>query len=163
MPEILVVCTANICRSPVVEAILRARLRERGLADWRVASGGTLALPGYEAAEHSRELLAERRLDISGHRSQRVEERHLAASDLVLCMEWGHREALRIEFPHHRGKIHLLTEMVGDHREVADPIGGPRQGYERMVDEVTELIDQGLPRIVELASAHAAARQHAGV
>ena len=153
MPEILVVCTANICRSPVVEAILRARLRERGLDDWRVSSAGTLAVEGFDAAEHSAAVLAERGLDLRGHRSRRAEEPHLAAADLVLCMEWGHKEALQVESPRHRDRIYLLTEMVGDDREVADPIGGPRLGYERMVDEVTELVEAGLPRILELARA----------
>ena len=143
MPEILVVCTANICRSPVVEAVLRARLRERGLDGWRVSS-------------------AERGLDIRGHRSRRAEERHLAAADLVLCMEWGHKEALSIEYPEHRDRIYLLTEMVGDDREVDDPIGGPRFAYQRMAAEVVELIEKGLPRILTLARRNARRRREAG-
>ena len=152
MPGILVVCTANICRSPVVEAILRARLQERGFADWRVASAGTIALPGFSAAEHSTEVMAELGFDLRGHRSQPARETQLASADLVLCMEDRHKRALQHEFPHHGSKVYLLAEMVGETREVADPIGGPRQGYERMVDEVMGLIEDGLPRITELAS-----------
>jgi protein-tyrosine-phosphatase len=153
MPEILVVCTANICRSPVVEAILRARLAARDPSGWRVASAGTMAFPGYGAAEHSTAVMAERGFDLGGHRSQPTDERRLAAADLVLCMEPGHKRALVTEFPHHRHKVWLLTEMVGEEHEVEDPIGGPRAGYERMVDEVMDLIDRGLPRIVELVAA----------
>lgn len=161
MPEILVICTANICRSPVVEELLRARLAEQGLEDWRVSSAGTLALPGFAAAEHSTGVMAERGFDLRGHRSQRAEEPQLAAADLVLCMDWGHKEALQIEYPHHRGKIYLLTEMVGELYEVVDPIGGPREGYERMVDEVTMLIGEGLPRIIEISRGEPRDRQNA--
>jgi len=155
MPEVLVVCTANICRSPVVEAILRARLDARGLRDWRVASAGTMAFPGFAAAEHSAAVMAELGFDLSGHRSQRADERRMAAADLVLCMEPGHKRALQAGFPHHRHKVYLLTEMIGEERAVADPIGGPRVGYQRMVDEVIDLVERGLPRIVELAASRA--------
>ena len=162
MPEILVVCTANICRSPVVETILDARLAERGLDGWRVSSAGTRALPGFGAAEHSVAVVAELGLDLREHRSRRAEERHVAAADLVLCMEWGHKEALQVEYPEHRGRIYLLTEMVGEDREVADPIGGPRAGYRRMADEVRGLIEAGLPRIVELVRGNARRRGTGG-
>ncbi len=157
MPEVLVICTANICRSPVAEAVLRSRLEERGTdlpgdREWRVTSGGTLAFPGYGAAEHSAAVMAELGFDLSGHRSQSVDERRMAAVSLVLCMEPGHKRMLQAEFPHHRHKVYLLTEMVGEERAVEDPIGGPRAGYERMVDEVLELVERGLPRIIELAT-----------
>jgi protein-tyrosine phosphatase len=167
MPEILVICTANICRSPVVEALLRDRLTGTDLnnepeadADWRVSSAGTLAWPGHSAADFSIEVMTERGFDLSEHRSQRAEAHHLATADLVLCMEWGHKEALQIEFPDHRDKIFLLTEMVGNMDEVADPIGGPRVEYEQMIDEVTQLIDDGLPHILQIARDHAAARSN---
>ncbi len=159
MPEILIICTANICRSPVVEALLRERLQAHGLVDWKVSSAGTLALPGFGPAEDSAAvLLAECGMDISEHRSRRAEELHLAAADLVLCMEWGHKESLQIESPQHRHKIFVLPEMVGELHEVADPIGGPREWYQQMLEDVTELIDSGLGRIIQLTRDHAAAR-----
>ncbi len=152
MTEIIVVCTANICRSPVVEAVLRDRLAAKGLPDWRVQSAGTWAQNGQAASRYSREILAERGLDISGHTSQVITKELLQGADLVLCLETGHAEALRAEFPHHAGKIFLLTEMVGHRYSISDPYGGPRFAYERMIDDVTQLVEDGLPRIIELAT-----------
>lgn len=152
MTEIIVVCTANICRSPVVEAVLREKLAAEGLPDWRIQSAGTWAQNGQAASRYSREILAERGLDISGHTSQVITEELLQGADLVLCLETGHAEALRAEFPHHAGKIYLLTEMVGHRYSIADPYGGPRFAYERMIDDVTQLVEDGLPRIIELAT-----------
>jgi len=43
-PSVLVVCTGNLCRSPLAEALLRRRLQEAGL-DADVASAGTAAPP----------------------------------------------------------------------------------------------------------------------
>jgi protein-tyrosine phosphatase len=152
MPEIIAVCTANICRSPVVEAVLRDRLAGKGLMGWRVQSAGTWAQNGQAPSRYGQEILAERGLDISSHTSQVITEELLQTADLVLCLETGHAEALRAEFPHHAAKIFLLTEMVGQRYSIADPYGGPRFAYERMIDDVTQLIEDGLPRIIELAT-----------
>jgi protein-tyrosine phosphatase len=150
MPNILIVCTANICRSPVAEAILRDRLNTHGLTDWQVSSAGTWASTGQPAASMSAQLLAERGLDISGHASRPVNDSMLANADLILCMEAGHVEALRVEFSEHADRIYLLSEMVGERYEINDPYGGPRIAYQQMVNEVTALVEQGLPRIIEL-------------
>jgi protein-tyrosine-phosphatase len=151
MAHILVVCTANICRSPVAEALLRDRLGRAGLDDWTVSSAGTWAKPDWPAAANSRMLMALEGLSLESHRSRMVDEADLARADLILGMESGHVEALRVEFPQHAEKIFLLSQMVGQSYSVADPYGGPITGYQRMVEEITRLVDDGLPRIVELA------------
>lgn len=159
MPNIVVVCTANICRSPVGEAVLRQRLREQQAeaeqdVAWRVTSAGTWAEYGQMASTFSADLMAERGLDISNHASRPVDRALVDESDLLLCMETGHAEALRAEFPEQAHKIYLLTEMAGPAYSVSDPYGGTRAEYQRMVAEVTGLIDAGLPRIMELALAN---------
>lgn len=152
MPEILVVCTGNICRSPVVEALLRQALRQQGLDEtWRVSSAGTWAPAGAPASLYSALLLAERGLDISQHRSRLVNQAMIDQADLILCLELGHAEALRSEFLQAADKIHLLAATAGPAYSVEDPYGGPREGYERMVAEVSNLVQRGLPRLIELA------------
>ncbi len=159
MPNIVVVCTANICRSPVGEAVLRQRLAEQESpagqeTRWMITSAGTWADRGQAASTFSVELMAEQGLDISEHGSQPVTRALLNDSDLLLCMETGHAEALRAEFPRQAYKIHVLSEMAGPAYSVSDPYGGPRTDYQRMVAEVSGLIDAGLPRIIESALAN---------
>jgi protein-tyrosine-phosphatase len=154
MPNILVVCTANICRSPVGEVVLRDRLNKQGLTDWKVASAGTWAEPDRNAAAFSRQLMAAQGFDLEGHRSRMVSEENLAAADLVLVMETGHAEALRAEFPQYANKVYLLSEMAGPRYSVTDPYGGPLEAYQEMVAELTTLIEKGLPRIMQLAQAN---------
>ena len=74
-------------------------------------------------------------------------------------METGHVEALRAEFPQHAWKIHLLGEMSGSAYSVNDPYGGPRSGYEQMLLELTDLVDEGLPQIKRLAVANVQQRR----
>ncbi|MCL4867925.1 MAG: low molecular weight protein arginine phosphatase [Anaerolineae bacterium] len=151
MPHILIICTANICRSPVGEALLRQKLHALGYTDWRVSSAGTWAVNGRAAAEFSQQLMKEQRLDLSTHRSRMITGEMLAESDLVLCMESGHAEALRVEFPSQAHKVFMLTEMRGRKYNINDPYGGPLETYQQMVQELDNVLDAGLPQIVELA------------
>ncbi|MBK8431091.1 MAG: hypothetical protein IPL28_07245 [Chloroflexi bacterium] len=71
MTHILAICTANICRSPVVEAVLRNRLQAQGLNDWEVSSAGTWATQRRSASEFSVEVVQEREgLDLTRHQSR---------------------------------------------------------------------------------------------
>ncbi len=150
MGNILIVCTANICRSPVAAAILRDRLRQRGLAGWAVRSAGTWALAPRGASRYSIDVVSRYGLDISDHRSRMVEESFLREADLVLTMEDGHAEALRAEFSQQSHKVYMLTEMTGHTYNIADPYGGPLEEYEQMAAVLSEVIDGGLDRIIAL-------------
>ena len=151
MVHILIICTANICRSPVAEAILRDRLSKRGLQDWTVSSAGTWAQQVRGASENSVIVVSEYGLDIRDHQARMVEEENLNEADLVLCMEIGHAEALKAEFPDKSYKIFLISEMSGRTFSVNDPFGEPLIAYRRMAAELEGLIDNGMDRIVQLA------------
>jgi protein-tyrosine phosphatase len=151
MPNVLVVCTANICRSPVAEALLRDRLQKREPNRWTVESAGTWAQIERGAAPNSIQLMAELGLDLTGHRARLIDETVLQTADLVLCMESGHAEALRTEFPSSAAKVYLLSTMVGQDYNIQDPYGLSIEAYRPMVAEITSIIDLGLDRIMELA------------
>lgn len=158
MARILMVCTANICRSPVAAALMRDRLRRKGYTDWQVGSAGTWAIVPRGASRNSIDVMTQRGFDIVNHRATMVEEAHLREADLVLTMEIGHAEALRAEFPSQAHKVFMLSEMIGQNFNVVDPYGGPFEEYERMADTLSTLIDDGLDRIVELAQTNANGR-----
>jgi len=158
MANILIICTANICRSPVAAALLCDRLRRQGLMDWSVRSAGTWAMEPRGASRYSVEVARRQGLDLSRHRATMVDEPHLAGADLVLTMEVGHAEALRAEFPQQAHKVYMLAEMVGHFYNIPDPYGGSYEEYEWMYEGLTSVIDQGLDRIIELARENANGR-----
>lgn len=153
MTKILIICTANICRSPVGEAVLQKRLQQNGITNWVVDSAGTWAQDGRRASRYSVEVVAEvEGIDIQSHQAKTVSRELLDESSLVLCMTKNHAEALRVEFPEQASKIYLLSQMVNNRRfDVSDPYGTEKPNYERMYSQVTGLIENGLPRIIELA------------
>jgi protein-tyrosine phosphatase len=152
MPFVLIVCTANICRSPMAEVLLREKLAaRRDAAEWRVESAGTWAANGIPASANGATVMRERGLDLTSHQSQQVSEELMAAADVVLTMTGGHAEALQADFLLHAGKVHRLAEMAGLAYNVADPYGGDVEDYRRTADELERLLEQGLDRIVQLA------------
>lgn len=149
MKTILFVCTANICRSPMAAGIMRRRVAGLGLADQvQVASAGVYAEAGYEASANAIVTLGSRGVDLGEHRSQPVTMRLLAEADIVLVMEEAHRRSLFYLAPQHLAKVFLLTEMSGGYEDVADPYGGPLEGYAFTADLLERLIEAGLPKIL---------------
>ncbi len=148
MKRVLIVCTANICRSPMATGLLRARFQQDGLDDQvLVSSAGVYGLDGSPASQPGVEVLAERGIDISDHRARTTSERDIAEADLVLVMEEAHRRTLFYSYPHLLGKIFLLSEMSGNYGDVQDPYRKPKEEYERTVDELARLIEAGYPTI----------------
>ena len=150
MPHLLILCTANICRSPMADGLARDLLHKAGYSDWTVSSAGTWSLVGHKADEFSLQLLAERGIDLSGHRSQRVTRELLERADVVLVMTHDHKEAVQVEFPELADKVHLISEMVGQNYSIADPIGGSLEDFRYTFNELDQLLTKGLARIVEL-------------
>lgn len=151
MPNLLFICTANICRSPMALGLFEAKLARLHLSGWQVDSAGTWTQAGFPAASYGVELLAEKGIDISAHRSKEVDRDLLAAADLVLTMERGHKEALHAEFPEYAGRVYMLSEMVGEQFDVADPIGGARLAFRDTIEELAHYLDAGFERIRLLA------------
>jgi protein-tyrosine-phosphatase len=150
MHSVLLVCTANICRSPMAEALLRARLGEAA-ADWRIESAGTWALEGEGAAPRAIKVLKARGIDLSQHRSRVVDASLLNRARLVLVMEKGHKEALQVEFPRCAARVFLLSEMVGKDFEIADPMGRSTADFEKTAAELEDVLARGLGTIARLS------------
>ncbi|MPV38933.1 low molecular weight protein-tyrosine-phosphatase [Georgenia subflava] len=95
--RVLVVCTGNICRSPMGEIVLRERLADAGLdAAVEVASAGISDEEhGNPIDRRARAVLTEHGYPIHDHRAHQVGPGELADYDLVLAMTNQHVRALQ--------------------------------------------------------------------
>ncbi len=153
MPSILVVCSANMCRSPMAEALLTQIISKRPDAgSWKISSAGTWARGNSSPTYLAQYVMTSMGLDISDHLSRSAKEALKEPADLILTMESGQKEALTLEFPHLVGRIYMLSEMVGTIRDIPDPVGGELEDYQETVKLLQSLLEGGLERIVELAS-----------
>jgi len=138
----LVVCAGNICRSPMAEAILAARLPAGNV----VLSAGVMAQSGWEASENARLALAEIGL-APRSRGGQIEAEQVRWADLILCMEHSHRDAVVARFPEAKGKAMLLGRWAGEpDREISDPYSGTLEEYRATRDEIRRLIEKAVKR-----------------
>ncbi len=125
--EIVVLCTANMRRSPLAAAMLERRLAAAGVSA-RVRSAGMLGA-GQGASPEAEAVAAERGLDLSGHRSRKVDADLLRGADLVIGMAREHvREVVVLAddvFP----RSFTLRELVRRAEE-----RGPREPHEAFAD-----------------------------
>lgn len=156
MPSILFICQANICRSPMAAALFKQRISTLPDApEWQVESAGTWGLDGEPAAAQVQDLLSQRGLDISQHHARSVSGSLLSSADLVLAMEKGQVEGMRIEFPPERDRIFLISEMVGAQYEIADPYGRGMAAFEETAQELEVIFELGFERMLEIARTNA--------
>jgi protein-tyrosine-phosphatase len=150
MKSVIFVCTANRCRSPMAMGLFRDKLIDQP-DEWQVGSAGTWAVEGEPAMSYVQKMLLSKGIDISEHLSAQVTGELLSEYNLVLAMEKGHKEGLRVEFPGMAGKIFLLSEMVGQVFDIPDPVGGPPAEYEMTLREIDQLLTKGFDKISQLA------------
>ena len=144
--SILTVCTGNICRSPMAEVILRARLDD---LDVRIQSAGAQALVGHEMPEPARALAVEagaRAEDAAAHRARFLAEPLLLEADIVLTMTRAHRSHAVAMIPSTVRRTFTVREFArmasalsdDEIRAAADSAGDdPRERFAAVLRELT--------------------------
>lgn len=155
-PEIrvLFICTANICRSPLAEGMLRHRLRALKLGSRvQVASAGTQAMQGgCRPDPRIEELAVDAGVSLSGIRARMLTVKLLARSDYVLVMEHRHLEEISrlcagesVQFATQTSaRTHLLGSFIPDAETAATEIPDPYFGHQQGFYHVYQMIDLAL-------------------
>src|ERR671921_1649042 len=147
--QILFVCTANVCRSPMAEAIFNALAEERGLA-WRAESVGVAALVGEHITPNARAALDEVGIYANEHRARQVGEEMLEEADLVLGMGPRHVATLRRRFGGLSERVYTLPQYaLGAPPEegIPDPYGQTMTAFRASVRQLLEHIEGLVKRL----------------
>ena len=148
--RVLFVCTGNICRSPLAEAIMRRALADRDLDQIVVQSAGTGAWDGAPASEGAYLVGLERGIDLSGHRARLLSREVVESADLIFTMARHHRA--RVDELGGEGRVYVLGEYAGkegDEAEVSDPFGGDLEVYRLTCRQLETFIAAVVERIVQ--------------
>lgn len=140
LETILVVCEANMCRSPMAESILANRLPGK-----TIMSAGMCALPGRLADSAAAELMRERGYDLGDHVTTSFTLAHARAAHLILTMTLDQRSRIERAYPFTRGKVYRLGEH--DDFDVTDPYLQPRAVYEESLAQIEAGVDNWIQGI----------------
>lgn len=108
---VLVVCTGNICRSPVAERILYAQLEAAGIPAL-VISAGTQSMVGHDMTPEAAQLAQHYGADPLGHHSQQLTEHLISGADLVLTATREHRSAVVSLHPRASRYTYTLNQLA---------------------------------------------------
>lgn len=111
--RLLVVCTANLCRSPMAEFLLRAQLNAAGEAGVSVSSAGTRAQTGTPMQSSSQKVLERRGIPVmDSWRTRRLSTAMISQADLVLTAASAHRDAVVSLEPAAARRTFLILELA---------------------------------------------------
>ncbi|MFT3781586.1 MAG: low molecular weight protein arginine phosphatase [Nibricoccus sp.] len=141
---IVTVCTANICRSPMAQALLQHALsaQPEPLKSIQVYSAGVSAYKGDRVSENSVQALRKVGLNLTGHTAQPLTAELVRNALAVFCMTEAHRSMIQRSFNPPEGKVHLFRGFLPApaNPEICDPYGGSLKHYEAARDEMVEAI-----------------------
>lgn len=140
--SVLMVCTGNICRSPMAQGLLLHRLPESLKPFVSVRSAGTHGLHGNQAEPFAVRAAAAHGTDISEHRARILDSAMVKCANLVLAMENYHLERIN-ELLFFGCRYALLLGAFDPQRErpeIEDPYGLPFGAYETCASEITDCL-----------------------
>ncbi|WP_339668180.1 low molecular weight protein-tyrosine-phosphatase [Dasania marina] len=154
MIKVLLVCLGNICRSPSAEGVLRQQIKERGLEQRiSVDSAGTAAWHiGKSPDQRSIAAAQQRGIDISDLRARAVSPADFNDYDYILAMDLENLSNLKTMAPAEcRAELSLFLafDAQSSHSEVPDPYYGGEQGFNLVLDLVTDASEAFIKHVLK--------------
>jgi protein-tyrosine phosphatase len=125
---------------------MAAALLARAIEPVTVRSAGTNALVGHGADPIAVDLMAERGIDIRGHRATKLESWMATKSNLILVMDAGQQRLIEQRIPSLHGRVYRLGDAVRGTSKPLDGFNVPdpyRRGRDVFVDSL-KYIDEGV-------------------
>jgi protein-tyrosine phosphatase len=145
--RILMICSGNICRSPLAECVLRKRAIERGAKDrLHIDSAGIGSWHAGECPDPRVCDVASRNGVVMTGTAREITRGDLSHFDMLVCMDQSHREhVLHMGAAPARVRMLLEFDPACGSDEVPDPYYGGAEGFEA----VYRLIDSACERLLE--------------
>jgi protein-tyrosine-phosphatase len=105
-------------------------------------------MDGCHATLIAEEVMTERGLDISKHKSQSINSGLVDWAYLILVMTQKHKHTLLNNFVNAKSKTYLLTEYVGEKGDVSDPVGLGIKVYREYADYLDSLLTKLIEKIL---------------
>ena len=144
--RILFVCHGNICRSPMAEYVMKDLVEKRGLSDeFEIESCATSTEEiGSDVYPPARAELEKHGVRCGHRRARQITQQDVSHFDHIVAMDsFNLRNISRLTPYDHEGRIRLLMDFAGEHRDVEDPwyTGDFSKAYEDILKGCQALLD----------------------
>ncbi len=139
--KVIFLCTGNICRSPIGEALLKRAFElesDASLASLQIVSAGTSTVDGLPPSANSVEALRRIGVDISDYRSNFLTQKMVDEAFAIFAMGTSHIDILKHHYRNLPPRVYTVMEMVVGlgRTEVPDPYGGDIDEYLDVRDDI---------------------------
>ena len=144
---VVFVCTANLSRSPMAEAMCRDELQEWD--EFFVTSCGTKSVPGFLPTPEALTVLQTHGFSTEGLVTERLSSTMIDRAEFIFVMGDVHLKSIQQRYPKAAGKTFLITDFAEDDHDrgldVPDPHEKPLAAYLEVYDLLSHLI----PRVAD--------------
>jgi protein-tyrosine phosphatase len=141
--NILFVCTGNLCRSPMAEALLKKFASRAGRRDLHARSAGTHAFAGSSSPSEAQQVASAVGLDLISHEAQPVTSELVDWADEIAVMSPEHADFIEMNFPEGIEKVIELVQYKPGGRSgdtLKDPYGMTLFHYRQYFGELMEAL-----------------------
>lgn len=155
MIKVMFICTGNICRSAMAEAIMKKEIKEKNKEnEIEVYSCGTFAEDGSYASFNAIETMEYYEIDLKSHRATNIINSKIKEMDIILCATKDHKRMVINLYPELMEKVYTMKEYAdvtneGKDLDIKDPWGYGIQVFLECAREIGICIDKTLEKIID--------------